>query len=895
MMMIQDGCVVSKRGDLTWGWKIYLPVAYSVNEEGYDSIINTFERAFRVLPDWTVVHKQDVFRYDVYHARRQKEFLADCYERHFEGRRFLNGFCYIYVTFSNKSNVSTSIDSGGLLFDIKGKVPDDRLLRECAGAADTFSAILKSNSLLTVIPMSDDDWLGVGPNGEDTGVIADYLRFYSFDKSLSTDLQFRKDCIIRGDEEAHIWYVRDGDAYPEQVSSVNYVDSLSSVSSEVFLSGGSPIGYELQIPHVVNRYLVKMPFAAINSELEQKRRFMNSFSLYSAACRQNEEELQEFLDDSAMTGLSAVKCFTDVIAWGSHDEIQEIRNKVVTAFSMLNMTVNEEGITCPSLHYAGIPSAGAELGWNYYMTGELVSFLCGGLWDGYDGGMKDGCIKLCDRSRLMPVTLDIQSAARERGYIDNMNAIVIGPSGSGKSFTMNTLVRNFYNHDEHIMIIDIGDSYEGLCSVIREETNGADGIYNTYDPEHPFSFNPFRGRKMWGQVDENGEEQSSGLSFFFSLVQTMYQPQGGWTAQATGILSQILKDFFNAWDNGYSDSLSDSLREAFVNARKLRSMKRKAKFDEDKVAAEFVDPLPSLFPAGHPEDPLFDDFYRYVTQVVTPLILDDNYYYDGILVTRDMFSVDEFAIALGKFRMDGEYGFLLNSREEKDLFASRLTVFEVDKIKDNNDLFPLWILCILHSFEDKMRALPCQKVMVIEEAWSAIAKPTMANFIVWLWRTARKFRTSAIVVTQSLSDLVSSPIVKDAIIQNSSVKILLDQSKNAGKFKESADILALSEMDVKSVLSVGRSLNPHYKYKEGYFGIGESHGNVYAIEVSEEEALVYESDKTKKKPLFDRAAECGSFIEAVREMADEMRASNSVANDFKKKNSGSDVGTVNNS
>lgn len=170
-----------------------------------------------------------------------------------------------------------------------------------------------------------------------------------------------------------------------------------------------------------------------------------------------------------------------------------------------------------------------------------------------------------------------------------------------------------------------------------------------------------------------------------------------------------------------------------------------------------------------------------------------------------------------------------------------------------------------------MRSLPCQKVMIIEEAWSAIAKPTMAKFIVWMWRTARKFRTSAIVVTQSLSDLLSSEIIKDAIVQNSSVKILLDQSKNANNFSESAKILALNQMSIGQVLSVGRSLNPNYVYKEGFFAIGEHYSNVFGIEVSLEEALAYESDKTKKKPLFDLAKKTGSFIEAIRLTADAIR------------------------
>lgn len=473
---------------------------------------------------------------------------------------------------------------------------------------------------------------------------------------------------------------------------------------------------------------------------------------------------------------------------------------------------------------------------------------------------------------MVPVRLDIQSVARNLGYIDNLNSIVVGPSGSGKSFTMNTLVRNWYNDGQHIFIIDVGDSYQGLCRVINEETGGKDGVYNSYDPNEPFSFNPFKGRSHWNEVDEDGERTASGMEFVLSLLKTIYEPAEGWTKDASAVLISILGEFFRLWDYREFKGLSEDIRQAFINEKRRRAKENEQEFDEQSLVTDYSCPLPLVFPEGKQSaDPLFDNFYKYITLVVVPLVNDGNYYIDNIKLRTDMFDMNKFGVALGKYKIGGEYGFLLNAEEERDLFASRLTVFEVDTIKDNDDLFPLWTLCILHSFENKMRTLQCQKVMVIEEAWSAIAKPAMANFIVWMWRTARKFRTSAVVVTQSLSDLVSSEIVKDAIIQNSSVKILLDQRKNANNFEKSASILGFGPKEVSLVLSVGSKLDPRYIYKEAYFGIGESYGNVYGIEVSLEEALAYESDKTKKKPLFDLADEIGSFREAIKIKAAQIR------------------------
>ncbi len=575
---------------------------------------------------------------------------------------------------------------------------------------------------------------------------------------------------------------------------------------------------------------------------------------------------------SAREGATTVKCFTDVLAWGAPEEMDGIRNRIVTAFSDLDIVASEETQAMPALHYAAIPGAAAELGYDYYMTSEMNGFLCHGLWDGFDAGMDGGAIKVCDRRRMVPMTIDCQSAARSLGYVSDLNMLVVGPSGSGKSFTMNHLVTQFYAAGQHGLIIDIGDSYQGLFQVVNEESGGRDGIYNTYDPDNPLQFNPFRGRREWGLTDADGDRISSGFDYFMSLVETMYAPDGGWTKQATGILESFVNSFFALWDGGWDEALTESLREAYVNARRRRAERSRRAFDEKQAAMGFINPLEDIFSAERRAgDPVFDDFYRYVTMVVGPLVRDEAYTVDGNTIRADMFDVDNFGVALSKYARGGVYGFLLNAEDERDIFASRLTCYEVDRIKDNGDLFPLWLLSIMHSFEEKMRSLQCPKFIVIEEAWSAIARPTMASFIVWLWRTARKFKTSAIVVTQSLFDLTGSDIVKDAIINNTSTKILLDQSRNAGRFEDSAKVLALRPMDVGLVLSVNRSLNPAYRYKEAFFAVGESYSNVFAIEVSLEQALAYESDKTLKAPLLELARQKGSMIEAIRETADKIR------------------------
>lgn len=869
---VQDDCILSRRGDITFGWRLLHPVAFSVNEAGYDSMIMSFAQAYRLLPEWCVVHKQDVYSYESYVPQGQGEFLIDSYEEHFRGRKYLCGHSYIYLTFSSRANIENGNRNSGFLGFLDRKVPRAEDMARCADIASQFGAVLGSNPLLVVRRLTTDDLLRMDERGRDQGVLPDFLRMYS--EGMDYNLHFGNDSIEYGGEQMKVWYVEDSDAYPSEVSSVTHVGSMSSGSSSVFLSGGAPIGYSLDIPHVVNRYILTVPRKTVEAELDQKKRTMTSFSLYSAECAVNSDELREYLLEAARTSTVTVKGFMDLMAWGRPEDMAGIRNRVLTAFSEMNVSVTEETDIAPLLHYAAIPGAAAELGYENYIRSELMAFLCHGLWDGYDRGMKGGLVKVCDRNMLVPVSIDMQSAAREKGLVENMNMLVVGPSGSGKSFTMDHLVLNWYVSGQHIFIIDVGDSYQGLCQVIREETGGKDGIYNTYDPDHPFCFNPFRGHRMWNDasVDEDGVRKDSGKDFIGSLLKTIYTPDGGWSKDGWSVMEHVLKEFLAFWDGArVPDEMEDSVLMAYLLACEEKSKKAHRKFDKEKAARMWQNPFGSIFREGRGEDPLFDDFYQYVTLVVAPLINSSAYMMGNVEVKPYMFDANRFGAAMDLYKKGGTYGFLLNAEEEADLFSSRLTVFEVDTIKDNRELFPLWVLCIMHSFEDKMRALPCQKVMVIEEAWKAISMESMREFIIWLWRTARKFRTSACVVTQALADLTGNDVIENAIIQNTSVKIMLDQSRNANSFSFVAGKLGFSPMAVSLALSVNRNLRPGYRYKEAFFAIGERYCNVFGIEVSDEMQIAFETDKTLKKPVFDRAEKCGSLIQAIREMANERR------------------------
>ena len=541
----------------------------------------------------------------------------------------------------------------------------------------------------------------------------------------------------------------------------------------------------------------------------------------NAENKNNAEQLEAYIDQVHKEKLITVKTHTNILVWDSHDNLQQVKGRVSAALAGIGISCVQDIYDTPVLWYASFPGAACEIGSENLMLMELGSALCLGINESYEKGLSGGLLKLCDRTRNIPLEVDIQKKAHEAGLIDNYNAFILGGSGTGKSFFTNFFVRSCYDAGETVFIIDVGDSYEGLCSVIREESGGKDGIYHTWDMNNPLSFDAFLGFEQWTDLSGTLRQDSDGLNFLLSFLQTLWSPQGGWSADTSNILKQMIRDFRIAWNKS--------------------------------------------------ERPVFDDLRNFLIEVIMPKMeSDDGYLCGEIRVVSSRFDISGFVLAMGDYASGGAFGFLLNDRNPKDLFSSRFTVFEVEKLAAVNDskFYSLCILCIMNSFNAKMRSQDGMKVMVIEEAWKAIANETMAPYLTGLWKTARKYSTSAVVVTQQITDIMSSSVINDTILQNSSVRILLDQSNNLNNFDQIKTLLGLSDHQKAMVLSMNRSNNPRYRYREVFIALGDRRCGVYATEVSPQEAVAYESSKEKKKPFLELQQKIGC-IAAIRELTQE--------------------------
>ena len=422
-------------------------------------------------------------------------------------------------------------------------------------------------------------------------------------------------------------------------------------------------------------------------------------------------------------------------------------------------------------------------------------------------------IKLCDRVSGKPLHLDISDEPMKKGITTNRNKFVLGGSGSGKSFIMNHIVRQYWEQGTHIVLVDTGNSYQGLCELIRRKTKGEDGVYFTYTEEHPISFNPFYTDDCYFDVEKKDSIKT--------LLLTLWKTE----------------------DDKITKTESGELGSA-VNAyiERIRA-------DRSIV-------------------PCFDSFYEY---------LRDDYRREleerEIRVGREDFNIDNMLITLRQYYKGGRYDFLLNSRANIDLLSKRFVVFEVDSIKENKELFPVVTIIIMEAFINKMRRLKgVRKQLIVEEAWKALSTANMAEYLRYMYKTVRKYYGEAIVVTQEVEDIISSPVVKEAIINNSDCKILLDQRKFMNRFDAIQSLLGLTDKEKAQILSINQSNDPSRKYKEVWIGLGGVQSAVYATEVSKQEYLAYTTEETEKVEVQRLAEQLDGDMElAIRQLAESKR------------------------
>ena len=823
------GVLYTKTGEYSAVLKMENPVQkYSANIEAYYEFTHLFAALAQTLGEGYALHKQDVFVRKAFKEENggNHEFLSESYFRYFNGRPFTDSVCYLTITQENKKSRLMSFDNKKWRdFLVKIRKVHDQLRdagvksrflgkTEACEYVDRFFSMNFRDKVVSMTNFKvDDETIGMGDRS---------CKVYSL-----VDVDYANlPSVIRPYANIEV----NNTSMP--VDLVSIVDSVPGADCVVFN----------QMVFVPNQ---KRELALLDKKKNRHASMPNPSNLMAV------EDIKRVQEVIARESKQLVYThYNLVVAVSGDTDIQKCTNHLENSFSRMGIHISKRAYNQLELFVNSFPGNcyGMNADYDRFLTlGDAATCL---MYKERIVHNEDTPLKIYYTDRQgVPVAIDITGKEGKEKLTDNSNFFCLGPSGSGKSFHMNSVVRQLWEQNTDIVMVDTGNSYEGLCEYVG-------GKYIAYTEDKPITMNPFNISKRELNIEK--------IDFLKNLILLIWKGSETQIPELEfRVVEQLVTEYYDFYFNGvqpYPSSQKETLRKNLSTMEKRRGTELTQ--IHDKVE-KLIKGLEERRMALSVKTLSFDSFYEFACERLDQICIENN------ITTIDC---DNFAYMLQNFYRGGKYDKILNENVDSTLFDETFIVFEVDAIKENKQLFPIVTLIIMDVFLQKMRLKKNRKCLVIEEAWKAIASPLMAEYIKYLYKTARKFWASVGVVTQEIQDIIGSPIVKEAIINNSDVVMLLDQRKYMNKFDAIQSLLGLTEKEKSQILSINMANNPSRLYKEVWIGLGGTQSAVYATEVSAEEYLAYTTEETEKVEVYRLAEQLGGDIEAaIRQLAERRR------------------------
>ena len=805
------GIIYTKTGEYSAILKIENPVQkYSANTDSYYEFTHLFSAIAQTLGEGYAIHKQDIFIRKQFEdgSGDQHEFLSAAYFRYFNGRHYTDSVCYLTITQESKKS---------RLFSFDNKKWRDFLVK-----------IRKVHDLL-----HDAGVQAVFLNETEASRYVD--RFFAMDfknKTVSmTNFKASDENLSMGDKRCKVYSLVDVDC----VSLPSLIRPYSNIevnNSEMPVDLLSAIDSIPNAETVVYNQIIFLPNQKRELALLDKKKNRHA-SIPNPGNQMAVEDIKRVQEVIARENKQLVYTHYNLIVSVPTDtDLQKCTNHLENTFSRLGIHISKRAYNQLELFVSSFP------GNCYSMSEDYDRFLT----------LSDAAMCLMYKERIqhseetplkiyytdrqgVPVAIDITGKEGKYKLTDNSNFFCLGPSGSGKSFHMNSVVRQLYEQGTDVVMVDTGNSYEGLCEYLN-------GKYISYTEEKPITMNPFRINRAELNVEKTG--------FLKNLVLLIWKgSQGTVTKTEDRLIEQVITEYYDTYFNGFEgfsitqrEDLQKSLQ---IDERNHNDRRDESERERDARIDRMINEMERRRKELKVKELSFNSFYEFSVQRI-PDICSENRI-SGI-------DLSTYRYMMKDFYRGGNHEKTLNENMDSSLFDETFIVFEIDSIKDDPLLFPLVTLIIMDVFLQKMRIKKNRKVLVIEEAWIAIARPLMAEYIKFMYKTARKFWASVGVVTQEIQDIIGSPIVKEAIINNSDVVMLLDQSKFRERFDEIKAILGLTDVDCKKIFTVNRLENKEGRsfFREVFIRRGSTSG-VYGVEEPHECYMTYTTERAEKEAL----------------------------------------------
>lgn len=809
VMAVEHDCIVAKCGSITVVYEVQLPEVFSLSGEDYEAIHQGWIKAIKTLPKNSVFTKQDWFLQKKYEAgfdeNKEPDYLNIRRERFFHERSYLGHRCFILLTkkAAQRRN-STSLSSLLTGSIVPRQTIDPSLFDEFIETTGQFQQIIQDAGYIQLRRLSNNDLLS---SEKSIGYIEQYCFLsQSGHASVVKDIEL-KEKICVGNNHCQLFTLADVSDLPSLTGSRINFDKYSTDRIKFSIGFPAAVGLLLPCNHLYSQYIFIGDSAQTMKKLESKKLRLQSLAGYSRENAISLDAVNEFLNEAIEHQRTPIKAHFNLLVWSDNeDELKEIKNSVASSLAQIEAVAKEEKAGAGQIFWSGIPGNAADFPLNDTFDTFIEQACCFLISESNARSSSSSFgMKMVDRLSGKPVWVDFSDAPMGK-YTTNRNKIIVGASGSGKSLLMCAMHKAYYDSGAHCVVVDVGHSYQGLCSLVN-------GYYFYYDEKNPICFNPF----FIGDGDSLDNEKKESLK---SLLLSLWKKE-----------DELIK-------RSEYVALSNAIHLYYHEVEKT-----------------------SAFPC-------FNHFYEWIGSQYSEILLKEN-------VREKEFDIANFLYVLKPFYKHGEYDYLLNATEKLDIFSQRFVVFELDNIKDSPILFAVVTLLIMDLFISKMRKLPgIRKVITIEEAWKAISRSGMAEFMRYLNKTVRKHFGETNTVTQEIDDILNNPIIKQSIINNADCKIILDMRKFQNKIDQIQEVMGMSDKGVPMVLSLNRANDPRRKYREFYVDLGGQFMNVYGFEPCPEEYWAYTTEQKEKLRVQEHTAKYGSIQKAIAVIVQEEKERN---------------------
>ena len=820
------GVLYTKTGEYSAVLKIENPVQkYSADIDSYYDFTHLFSALVQTLGEGYALHKQDIFvrKQFANEPEHNQEFLSSSYFRYFNGRPYTDSLCYLTITQEAKKSRLFSYDSKKWR-DFLVKIYKVRDLLRDSGVQVKFLN-----------------------KAEASEYVDRYFAMNFKDRTVSmTNVKADDETVSMGDKRCKVYSLVDVDcaALP---SLIRPYTNIEVNNTEMPVDLVSVVDNIPNAETVVYNQIIFLPSQKRELALLDKKKNRHA-SIPNPSNQMAVEDIKQVQDVIARESkLLVYTHFNMVVGVPADTDLQKCTNHLENAFGRMGIHISKRAYNQLELFVSSFPGNCYSLNEEYDRFLTLSDAAVCLMYKERVQHSEETPIKIYYTDRQgVPVAIDITGKEGKNKLTDNSNFFCLGPSGSGKSFHMNSVVRQLHEQGTDVVMVDTGNSYEGLCEYFG-------GKYISYTEERPITMNPFRINREEMNVEKTG--------FLKNLVLLIWKgTQGTVTKTEDRLIEHVITEYYDAYFNGFESftpQQREDLRKSLVIDDRNSSEKRHESERERAARIEgIIDEIEGRRTELKVEELSFNSFYEYSVQRI-PDICEENRI-TGI-------DLSTYRYMMKDFYLGGNHEKTLNENMDSSLFDETFVVFEIDSIKDDPLLFPLVTLIIMDVFLQKMRIKKNRKVLVIEEAWKAIASPLMAEYIKFMYKTARKFWASVGVVTQEIQDIIGSEIVKEAIINNSDVVMLLDQSKFKERFDTIKAILGLTDVDCKKIFTINRLENKEGRsfFREVFIRRGTTSG-VYGVEEPRECYMTYTTERAEKEALklYKRELQC-SHQEAI--------------------------------